>query len=77
MFDSLPVPVRDLLLLVVPVLLGWAGDSLVPWLSDQHPALSYALAALVSALTAWLTPVVRQYGVGSAKAAQDAPEHRA
>lgn len=65
MLDRIPLPLRDLLLMVLPLVLGWAGSEGVPWLAGQHPSLSYLLAAVVAGLTAWLTPLTRSYGVGS------------
>lgn len=65
MLDNLPTYVRDFLFVVVPVVLGWLATSVVPALSHDNPLVGVGLAALVAALTAWLTPVTRAYGVGA------------
>lgn len=65
MLDNLPTYLRDFLFIVVPVVLGWLATSVVPALSHDNPAVGIALAAVVSALAAWLTPLTRAYGVGA------------
>lgn len=65
MLDSLPPMVRHLLLMLAATLLAWAGTDLVPWL-EARPGVGAVAAALVTAAVAYATPLVRQYGVGSA-----------
>lgn len=64
-FDTIPKPARHLILLLAPVILGWAGTDLVPAL--QHTNSTYAIvgAALLAKVVLWVTPLTRQYGVGS------------
>jgi len=64
MLDRLPPQLRHLLLMLAASLLAWAGSDLVPWLRDEPAAAAWA-APLVVLLVNVLTPLTRQYGVGS------------
>jgi hypothetical protein len=64
MLDRLPPEVRHLLLMLAASLLGWAGSDLVPGLQDRGGAAAL-LAPVVMTLVTILTPLTRQYGVGS------------
>lgn len=65
MLDGLNPAVRHLVLMVLPILLGWAATDLVPALQGANPVVGAVAGVLLSALLAWLTPLTRQYGVGS------------
>jgi hypothetical protein len=62
--DQLPAPWRHLIFAVAPVVLGWAASDVVPFVEGKNPLAAYLLGALITALTAWATPLTRQYGVG-------------
>ncbi len=63
--DKLPAQLRHLIILVTPVALGWVTSDFLPWFNGRNPALAGLAAALVTALSLWLTPITKQYGVGS------------
>lgn len=63
MLDKLPAPVRHAALVLLAALLTWLGES-VPAL-DLPPVAATVLGSVVALALAWLTPLVRQYGVGS------------
>lgn len=63
--DKLPIQVQHLLLVLVPVLLGWAGSDLVPWVKDQSPTVAYLLATVLTLATTWFTKITTEYGRGS------------
>lgn len=63
MLDKLPAPVRHAALVLICALLTWLGES-VPSL-DLPAVVATVLAAAVTVGLTWLTPLVRQYGVGA------------
>lgn len=65
MLDKWPAQLRHLVILVTPVVLGWVTSDFLPWFSGRNPALAGLAAAIVTALSLWLTPLTKQYGVGS------------
>lgn len=65
MLDGLSPAVRHLVLMLLPVVLGWAGTDLVPALHGVNPVVGSLAGVLVTAGVAWLTPFTTQYGVGS------------
>jgi hypothetical protein len=64
MLDKLKPVFRHCLILVGMAVLTWAGTEFVPALQDQGGAAA-AAAAVLSALLLYLTPLTRQYGLGS------------
>jgi hypothetical protein len=64
MLDNLPAQLRHLILLAFPIVMGWASSEALPALQDKFPSAAVAWS-LVSALLLALTPLTRQYGVGS------------
>jgi hypothetical protein len=67
MLDRLPPEVQHLLLMLAASTLGWVGSDLVPVLQGRGGAAAL-LAPVVMYLVAILTPLTRQYGVGSSPA---------
>lgn len=69
-FDSWPVWTQHLVAAVAPPILAYLTHEVVPSLPVQ-----WAMAAglVVTGLTAWLTPLVRAYGVGSKEPDRGAP----
>lgn len=65
---SLPAPVRHLVLIVLSVVLAWAGTDVVPFLSNQSNVTGAVLSAALAAVLAVLTPLVSSYGVGAQRA---------
>jgi hypothetical protein len=65
---SLPAPFRHLVLLVLSVVLAWAGTDVVPFLSNQSNVTGAVLSAALAAVLAVVTPLVSSYGVGAARA---------
>jgi hypothetical protein len=66
--DQLPAPWRHLIFAVAPIVLGWVASDVVPFVQGKNPLAAYLIGALVTALTAWVTPLTRQYGVGKRQA---------
>jgi hypothetical protein len=64
MLDRLPAQYRHLILMVLVPLLGYVAAQVVPAL-DIHPLLAGAIGVVLTEVLAWLTPLTRQYGVGS------------
>lgn len=64
MIDHWPPLWRHLALLVLGALLSWASADLIPVLSGQSGWVG-AVGAVLTVLIAILTPLTRQYGVGS------------
>jgi hypothetical protein len=64
MLDKLPAFARHFALLVLAAALTVAGAEVVPALQDQG-GVAAVVGALLTALIAYLTPLTRQYGVGS------------
>jgi len=64
MLDSLPPLARHLVLMLAACLLAWLGSDVVPFLHDKG-GLAAAVGAFLVAALAVLTPLTRQYGVGS------------
>ncbi len=64
MLDKFAPHVRHLLLLLLAGALTWAGTDLVPFLKEQE-GIAQVAGVAVTMLIAWLTPLTRQYGVGS------------
>lgn len=62
--STLPAIVRHLILLVLMVLVTWAGTDLVPFLQGQT-GYGALLAALVAAALGYFTPLIQSYGVGA------------
>lgn len=73
MLDRIPPIWRDLLLIVAPGVLGWAGQDVVPVLQHESPLYGILAGSLVTALTTTLTRVTTLYGRGKA----DPPKHAA
>lgn len=75
MLDRLPAIARHLIILLLgalaSVLLQWAGTDLVPWLKSLDGPVWSLVGALVAQVVLLLTPLVRQYGVGSQPPARD------
>lgn len=68
MLDKLPAWARHLVLMLAPVLLAWIASDVIPALQTQGGNAALVAAALGVAVSyglMWLTPVSRQYGVGS------------
>lgn len=63
MLDKLPAPVRHSALVLIAALLAWFGESVPAF--DLPPVAATVLASLVTVALAWVTPLTRQYGVGS------------
>lgn len=70
---TLPAPVRHLALLLVSVLLSWAGTELLPVLHDQSNLIGSLVAGLLAAVLAVVTPLVNSYGVGKVPEARPTP----
>ncbi len=64
MLDRLPAWARHLALLLLGAVLTWAGTDLVPSLEGK-PGLAGIAAVVLTMLLAALTPLTRQYGIGS------------
>lgn len=64
MLDTLPPVVRHLVLMLAAGLLSWASTDLVPLLQGQ-PGWGAVAGAVLTALIAYVTPLTRQYGIGS------------
>lgn len=64
MLDNLPAWARHLFFAVAPAILGWIGSDLVPFFQDKNEYAALA-ASLITVLVAAVTPLTRQYGVGS------------
>lgn len=62
MLDKLPPMLRHLVLMLAAALLSWAGTDLVPWLNGQ-PGWGALAGVFTAALIAYLTPLVKQYGL--------------
>ena len=62
MLDLFTPAVRHLCLMLLAALLTWASQEFVPHLTGIYGA---AAGTLVAILLAWVTPLTRQYGVGS------------
>lgn len=63
MLDALSPLQRHVILLMVAGALGVLGDSL--HLFDLPPSLAPLAAAAITAALAYVTPLTRQYGIGS------------
>jgi hypothetical protein len=69
MLDKLPPELRHLVLMLLVPVLGYVSAQVVPaWISD--PVLAGLAGVVLTALIAYFTPLTRQYGVGSDKAAE-------
>jgi hypothetical protein len=69
MLDKLPPELRHLVLMLLVPILGYVSAKVVPaWISD--PVLAGLAGVVLTALIAYFTPLTRQYGVGSDKAAE-------
>jgi hypothetical protein len=64
MLDGLPTQVRDLLVALVPVLLGWVSTDVVPPLEGVNPLAASLVAVVVAQLAQYFTTLTRAYGVG-------------
>ena len=62
MLDRFPPAVRHLLLMLLAAVLTWLSMDFVPNITGPLAAVG---GAVVSILLAWVTPLTRQYGVGS------------
>jgi hypothetical protein len=71
---AIPPVVRDLLVLLAGAALTWIGQSALPaagpWLAE-HPPLGPLAGALLAQLLLVLTPLTREYGVGSGRHLRD------
>ena len=63
LLDRLPVAVQHLIIVVAIAVFGWAGTDFVPWL-ESHPGWGATAGGALAYLITFLTPLVRQYGVG-------------
>jgi hypothetical protein len=63
MLDRLPPGARHLSLLMIAALISWSATEFFPAL--ENPMLASLGGALAVALLAYVTPLVRTYGVGS------------
>lgn len=75
-FDRLWPLLRHLILLLLPVLLGWASADLLPFLQDRFPQWALIWAAVTQAVL-WATPLTRQYGAGARQADGGGGDHAA
>jgi len=64
MSDRLRDLVQDLGLIAAAAGLSWASQDLVPFLNGQ-PGYGAVAGVAVTGAVAYLTPIVRRYGVGS------------
>jgi hypothetical protein len=55
---------RHFVLLLASVTLGWLSTDVVPWVADR-PTWGITVAGLIAAILAYVTPLVKAYGVGS------------
>lgn len=62
MIDSFHPALRHLVLMLLATALSWVGTDLIPWL-DTNDVWGPLLAALVTALVTYVTPLTRQYGL--------------
>jgi hypothetical protein len=62
LLDKIPPALRHLLFALVASALTWASNEYVPHLNGPVAAVA---GAAVTILLAWVTPLTRQYGVGS------------
>lgn len=65
---ALPAPVRHLLLLAAVLVLSWVGTDVIPALQDGDSTVGVIVAAALTAVLAYVTPLVTSYGVGAATA---------
>lgn len=65
MLDRLSPLARHFILLVAPVLVGFASTDLVPLLKDTNPLAATLVAGVLTQLALLLTKLTTQYGVGS------------
>lgn len=69
MLDSLPPVLRHLVLLLIAAVLTavaqWVGTDLGGVIAQYAPALAPVAGLIVTVVLAVLTPLTRQYGVGS------------
>lgn len=66
---NLPPIWRHLILITTSGLIGWGATDGVSWLNGQT-GWGLAVGGLVAAVLAYLTPLVRAYGVGKAPEAE-------
>ena len=62
MLDKLSPEARHLMLLLIGALIAWASTEL-PMHLDPLPAS--LIGAFTTVVLAWLTPITKQYGIGS------------
>lgn len=67
MLDKLSPEIRHLILITFTALVTWAGTDFVPLVKDT-PHYGPIMAVLLTTLITYLTPITRQYGVGSSDA---------
>ena len=66
MLDKLSPEWRHLILMLLVPVLGFLAEKAVPaWITD--PIVAGLVGVALTALLAYFTPLVRSYGVGSAK----------
>lgn len=63
MLDRLPPAVRHAIIGLAAAVLAYATDQYMNWGID--PALYPVVGAALTILVLWITPLSRQYGVGS------------
>ena len=63
MLDRIPAFWRHLIIGLASALLAWAASDLLPSLNAKG-GLAALIGTVVTMLIAYLSPVVRQYGVG-------------
>jgi hypothetical protein len=64
MLDKLKPALRHLALLAIAAVLTVVGNDVIPALKDQA-GIASVVGALLTLLIAYVTPLTRQYGVGS------------
>ena len=69
MLDRLNPELRQLILILLVPVLGFLSAELVP--AIDNPLLAGLTGVVLTALLAYFTPLVRQYGVGSRAPLED------
>lgn len=64
MLDKLPPEARHLVLMLLVPVLAYVASDVVPALGI-HPLVAGLVGVVLAQLIAYLTPLTRQYGVGS------------
>ena len=64
MLDKLSPEARHLMLLLIGAVIAWSSTELP---TKLDPLAASLLGAITTAALAWLTPITRQYGIGTHK----------